>query len=62
MIIALVQVVNLGTDTVNLKVFVDGLDPNSISLSGSTKTVLTSNNQMDENSFNEPTKVTELTL
>ncbi|KAM0978612.1 hypothetical protein FF1_014552 [Malus domestica] len=52
-----IKVVNLGTYTVNLKLFVDGLEPNSVSLSGSTKTVLTSNNQMDENSFNEPKKV-----
>lgn len=58
----LVQVVNLGTNTVNLKVSVKGLEPNSISPSGSTKTVLTSNNLMDENSFSEPKKVTESTL
>ncbi|XP_068340593.1 alpha-L-arabinofuranosidase 1-like [Pyrus communis] len=52
-----IKVVNLGTNTVNLKVSVNGLEPNSISPSGSTKTVLTSNNLMDENSFNEPKKV-----
>lgn len=48
---------NFGSDTVNLKIAVDGLDPNSVKLSGSTKTVLTSGNVMDENSFKEPEKV-----
>ncbi|XP_035544759.1 alpha-L-arabinofuranosidase 1-like [Juglans regia] len=53
-----VKIVNFGNDTVNLKISVDGLEPNStILLSGSTKTVLTSGNPMDENSFNEPNKV-----
>ncbi|KAF5475675.1 hypothetical protein F2P56_007455 [Juglans regia] len=53
-----IKIVNFGNDTVNLKISVDGLEPNStIQLSGSTKTVLTSGNPMDENSFNEPTKV-----
>ncbi|XP_041025865.1 alpha-L-arabinofuranosidase 1-like isoform X2 [Juglans microcarpa x Juglans regia] len=53
-----IKIVNFGNDTVNLKISVDGLEPNStIQLSGSTKTVLTSSNLMDENSFNEPTKV-----
>lgn len=53
------QIVNFGSDTVNLKIYVDGLDPNSVKLSGSTKTMLTSSNLMDENSFNEPNKVLE---
>ncbi|XP_035544830.1 alpha-L-arabinofuranosidase 1-like isoform X1 [Juglans regia] len=53
-----VKIVNFWNDTVNLKISVDGLEPNStILLSGSTKTVLTSGNPMDENSFNEPNKV-----
>ena len=52
---------NFGTNIVNLKIVVDGLEPNSINLSKSTKTVLTSTNLMDENSFNEPKKVSEST-
>ncbi|PON89779.1 Glycoside hydrolase [Trema orientale] len=52
-----IKIVNYGSDTVNIKISVDGLDPNSVKLSGATKTVLTSSNLMDENSFNEPNKV-----
>ncbi|KAJ4971892.1 hypothetical protein NE237_004991 [Protea cynaroides] len=52
-----IKIVNFGGDTVNLKISVNGLDPDSIGLFGSTKTVLTSNNLMDENSFKEPKKV-----
>ncbi|KAI5317021.1 hypothetical protein L3X38_036728 [Prunus dulcis] len=52
-----IKIVNLGTNIVNLKIVVDGLEPNSINLSESTKTVLTSTNVMDENSLNEPKKV-----
>ncbi|KAK9194317.1 hypothetical protein WN944_005021 [Citrus x changshan-huyou] len=52
-----IKVVNLGSSSVNLKVSVDGLGPNSIKLSGSTKTQLTSTNLKDENSFMEPNKV-----
>nr|ABF22680.3 alpha-L-arabinofuranosidase [Prunus persica] len=52
-----IKIVNFGTNIVNLKIAVDGLEPNSINLSESTKTVLTSTNLMDENSFNEPKKV-----
>ena len=44
---------------VNLKVSVDGLGLNSL-LSGSTKTVLTSSNVMDENSFTDPDKVSDI--
>ncbi|KAH0972680.1 hypothetical protein GBA52_024836, partial [Prunus armeniaca] len=51
-----IKIVNFGTNIVNLKIVVDGLEPNSINLSESTKTVLTSTNLMDENSFNEPKK------
>lgn len=52
-----IKIVNFGSDTVNLKIAVNGLDLNTVRLSGSTKTVFTSSNLMDENSFNEPTKV-----
>ncbi|XP_021831357.1 alpha-L-arabinofuranosidase 1-like [Prunus avium] len=52
-----IKIVNFGTNIVNLKILVEGLEPNSINLSESTKTVLTSTNLMDENSFNEPKKV-----
>lgn len=52
-----IKVVNFGSDTVNLKIAIDGFDPNTVRLSGSTKTVLTSSNLMDENSFDAPTKV-----
>ncbi|KAJ4962198.1 hypothetical protein NE237_022137 [Protea cynaroides] len=52
-----VKIVNFGGNTVNLKISVNGLDPNSIRLFGSTKTVLTSKYVMDENSFREPKKV-----
>ncbi|KAH0972681.1 hypothetical protein GBA52_024837 [Prunus armeniaca] len=52
-----IKIVNFGTDAVNLKIVVDGLEPNSINLSESTKTLLTSNNPMDGNSFNDPKKV-----
>ncbi|TYI44310.1 hypothetical protein ES332_A01G228300v1 [Gossypium tomentosum] len=52
-----IKVVNFGSNSVNLQISVDGLDPNSVKLSGSTKTTLTSANLMDENSFKEPKKV-----
>lgn len=55
----ILQVVNLRSSSVNLKVSVDGLGPNSIKLSGSTKTQLTSSNLKDENSFTEPNKVSK---
>ena len=51
------QVVNFGSNPMNLKVSVSGLDPSSVKLSGSTMTILTSTNLMDENSFKEPKKV-----
>uniref|UniRef100_A0A1D1Y3K4 non-reducing end alpha-L-arabinofuranosidase n=1 Tax=Anthurium amnicola TaxID=1678845 RepID=A0A1D1Y3K4_9ARAE len=51
-----IKVVNFGSDAVNLNVSVNGLQ-NSISQSGSIKTILTSNNLMDENSFSDPNKV-----
>ncbi|KAF4352825.1 hypothetical protein F8388_026367 [Cannabis sativa] len=52
-----IKIVNYGAETVNIIISVDGLDPNSVKLSGSTKTVLTSKNLMDENSFKEPNKI-----
>ncbi|XP_059462354.1 alpha-L-arabinofuranosidase 1-like isoform X2 [Corylus avellana] len=52
-----IKVVNFGSDNVNLNIRVDGLGTNSIQLSGSTKTVLTSGNMADENSFKAPNKV-----
>ncbi|MBA0551243.1 hypothetical protein Golob_022137 [Gossypium lobatum] len=52
-----IKVVNFGSNSVNLQISVDGLDPNSVKLSGSTKITLTSANPMDENSFKEPKKV-----
>lgn len=42
---------------VDLSVSISGLDQNTIQPSGSFKTVLTSSNVMDENSFSEPKKV-----
>lgn len=52
-----IKAVNFGSNPIDLKISVSGLDPRSEKLSGSTKTVLTSTNLMDENSFNEPNKV-----
>ncbi|KAJ0098921.1 hypothetical protein Patl1_22260 [Pistacia atlantica] len=52
-----VKVVNFGSNKVNLKISVHGLESNSINSSRSNKTLLTSNNIMDENSFTEPKKV-----
>ncbi|KAG2689876.1 hypothetical protein I3843_09G158700 [Carya illinoinensis] len=50
------KIVNFGKDTVNLKISVDKLEPSSIQPSRSTKTILTSGNLKDENSFDEPNK------
>ncbi|KAJ0098920.1 hypothetical protein Patl1_22267 [Pistacia atlantica] len=52
-----VKVVNFGSNKVNLKISVYGLESNSINSSRSMKTLLTSNNVMNENSFKEPNKV-----
>lgn len=49
--------VNFRNNTVSLKISITGLEQNSIQALGSTKTVLTSGNVMDENSFKEPKKV-----
>lgn len=50
------KVVNFGSDVVNLKILVSGLQ-NDITSSGSLKTVLSSGNLMDANSFSSPRKV-----
>jgi hypothetical protein len=55
------QIVNLGSDTVNLKISVSGLS-SSINALGSSSTVMTSSNLMDENSFSNPTKVQPLLI
>ncbi|CAH8389491.1 unnamed protein product [Eruca vesicaria subsp. sativa] len=52
-----IKAVNFGATSVNLKVLVTGLDPNVMKVSGSKKTILTSTNVMDENSFTQPEKV-----
>ncbi|KAJ4865894.1 Alpha-L-arabinofuranosidase 1 [Raphanus sativus] len=52
-----IKAVNFGATSVNLKVLVTGLDPNVMKVSGSKRTVLTSTNVMDENSFTQPEKV-----
>ena len=50
------QVVNFGSDTVSLTISTSGLQA-SVNALGSTATVLTSGNVMDENSFSNPNKV-----
>ncbi|CAL9220318.1 unnamed protein product [Arabidopsis halleri] len=52
-----IKAVNFGGNSVNMKVLVTGLDPNVMRVTGSKKTVLTSTNVMDENSFSQPEKV-----
>ncbi|KAM0953955.1 putative non-reducing end alpha-L-arabinofuranosidase [Dioscorea sansibarensis] len=54
-----IKIVNFGSDNVNLKITVSGLQ-NVVNSSASTTTVLTSKNLMDENSFKEPNKVVPL--
>nr|CAD1817369.1 unnamed protein product [Ananas comosus var. bracteatus] len=51
-----IKIVNFGSDTVNLKISVSGLQQ-SVNSVGSSQTVLTSSNVMDENSFDHPNKV-----
>ncbi|KAF8671608.1 hypothetical protein HU200_049932 [Digitaria exilis] len=51
-----VKVVNFGSDAVSLTISTSGLEA-SVNALGSTTTVLTSANVMDENSFSNPTKV-----
>ncbi|KAE9588710.1 hypothetical protein Lal_00030360 [Lupinus albus] len=50
-----IKVVNFGITPQNLQISIDGLN-STIKQLGSTKTVLTSSNLMDENSFLEPNK------
>ena len=50
------QVVNFGSDAVSLTISITGLQA-SVNALGSTTTVLTSGNVMDENSFSNPNKV-----
>ncbi|XXG41149.1 hypothetical protein AAC387_Pa01g1679 [Persea americana] len=51
------KIVNFGSNIVNLTISITGLDSNYIKSVGSIKTVLTSSNLMDANSFQEPNKV-----
>ncbi|KAE9588708.1 putative glycosidase [Lupinus albus] len=51
-----IKVVNFGVATENLHISVTGLN-STVKQLGSTKTVLTSSNTMDENSFSEPNKI-----
>ncbi|XP_054794060.1 alpha-L-arabinofuranosidase 1-like [Prosopis cineraria] len=51
-----VKVVNFNENPATLKITLNGLGTN-VKLSGATKTVITSANALDENSFKEPTKV-----
>jgi len=57
----LLQVVNFGNRAVDLNISVVGL-ANTIKLSGSKQTVLTSSSPLDENSFEQPEKVGRLLL
>ncbi|XP_030463731.2 alpha-L-arabinofuranosidase 1-like [Syzygium oleosum] len=52
-----IKAVNFGNSLINLNISVGGFDTKSIQLSSSSKTVLTSGNLMDENSFEQPKKV-----
>jgi alpha-N-arabinofuranosidase len=53
---ALVQIVNFGSHAVRVRISTTGLGT-SVNAVGSTVTVLTSGNVMDENSFSHPQKV-----
>ncbi|OIT36342.1 PREDICTED: alpha-L-arabinofuranosidase 1-like [Nicotiana attenuata] len=52
-----IKVVNFGSSTVTLKISISGLEQNSFQSFRATKTTLTSTNVMDENSFEDPKKV-----
>jgi alpha-N-arabinofuranosidase len=52
-----VKIVNIGSSEATIKISLSGLGLKSVRLSESTKTVLTSGNVMDENSFSNPNKV-----
>ncbi|KAK8925995.1 Alpha-L-arabinofuranosidase 1 [Platanthera zijinensis] len=54
-----IKIVNFGSDIVNLKITITGLEE-TINSSGASKTILTSGNVMDENSFGVPNKVVPL--
>ncbi|KAL7093011.1 hypothetical protein ACP275_11G016800 [Erythranthe tilingii] len=56
-----IKVVNFGSNGVILNVSINGMDQSSIEAAGSTITSLTSQNVMDENSFNQPKKVAPIT-
>ncbi|KAF3327213.1 alpha-L-arabinofuranosidase 1-like protein [Carex littledalei] len=51
-----IKIVNFGSDTMNIKISVSGLS-SSVNALGSSTTVMTSSNVMDENSFSNSTKV-----
>ncbi|WJX25498.1 aspartate-semialdehyde dehydrogenase-like protein [Trifolium repens] len=51
-----IKIVNLENKAVSIGISIEGLE-SSVVLSKSTKTVLTSSNPMDENSFSQPNKV-----
>ncbi|KAI3889271.1 hypothetical protein MKX03_003948 [Papaver bracteatum] len=53
-----IKIVNFGSDALNLTMAVDG---NLEDFPGYTRTLLTAQNLMDENSFNEPDKVVPVT-
>ncbi|KAL3632611.1 aspartate-semialdehyde dehydrogenase-like protein [Castilleja foliolosa] len=52
-----IKVVNFGSNSVTLQLSIDGLEVNSLQATGSSKSVLTSSNVMDENSFQVPNKI-----
>ncbi|KAL2502049.1 Alpha-L-arabinofuranosidase 1 [Forsythia ovata] len=56
-----IKVVNFGSNNVTLKIFIDGLELDSVPPFGLKKTELTSSNLMDENSFQAPKKVMPVT-
>ncbi|CAM0950366.1 unnamed protein product [Alopecurus aequalis] len=56
-----VKIVNFGPDVVSLTVSTTGIE-GSVNALGSTATVLTSGNVMDENSFTNPNKVVPVTV
>ncbi|CAI9094735.1 OLC1v1030522C1 [Oldenlandia corymbosa var. corymbosa] len=56
-----IKVVNFGKSTVNLNISIEGLGSNSLNPSKARKIVMTSTNPMDENSFEQPTKIAPVT-
>ncbi|GAA0154171.1 hypothetical protein LIER_43264 [Lithospermum erythrorhizon] len=55
-----VQIVNFGSEPVDLQISIDAKELNILS-SGSTSTILTSSDVKDENSLTNPTKVVPVT-